>query len=310
MQLLFEMSSCHSTNQLTRKVSFSNWSVNFFSMARERINSIATSLASSVEQLNQSHHNHLSRHSSWSPEHHQQQHLKAFRMDSGLYIYSIFDDHQLRISPSFYSNHKQCSSTTVFEDEFQCDTRVKLDTLSAGKLKSTFSRYKPGSLESVDFEEEDEYGSTSSPDSNLSYDYSSTSLDASLSDQASISLYDETLSLELPLSQMCHDTLDDNFTKKMGYPPISDIKLYCDLGYILDRKRGKMNNPSKDAKNTCARFVNRFGLGYEDQCKFPLVLPVFPEINLLKQYVSWDMIYLIADAELARWEYSAVTNLR
>ena len=88
-----------------------------------------------------------------------------------------------------------------------------------------------------------------------------------------------------------------------------DIELYyklnCSLNCGLDDVGGRAS------QSGLCRQVNRFGLDYEDCCKFPLVLPVFSGEDLhAGQRITWNRIMVQADACLALWEHSAINNLR
>lgn len=104
-------------------------------------------------------------------------------------------------------------------------------------------------------------------------------------------------------------SISDEFARKLGYACFEEIQLYCELLILIDQRRfGKVSR--KSAQSLCTRSVARFGLGYEDSCKFPLVLSVFSDECLTRKTVTWDLIRLMADATLAVWQRSALLNLR
>lgn len=123
--------------------------------------------------------------------------------------------------------------------------------------------------------------------------------------------------------------LDEAFTRAFGYHSLDEIELYSELHKMLESKRdGVAVSPSQDQLNDssnssssssssgrrgCSKSVTRFGLGYEDHCMFPLVLPVFLNECLQKKkgtYVTWDYIKLAADAQLCQMELATLRNLR
>lgn len=132
------------------------------------------------------------------------------------------------------------------------------------------------------------------------------------------------------IAQLSGADFEDVVAKRLGYPSLATINLYYELHQSLNSKssesgcdgRGNGGSGGGDGcasaaatppvRRPCSKNVPRFGDGYEDACKFPLVMPVFVDecLNRPSKYVTWQFLNLMADAELARWERSAVTNLR
>ena len=157
---------------------------------------------------------------------------------------------------------------------------------------------KTGSLESVELDDDEIIAGNS-----IEFLHNTSASSSSSGFNSSISPY-------LPAGSA---QLDHHFASGFGYGSLDEIELYAELEKIL--------NPKANAENVqrrgVSRSVARFGEGYEDTCKFPLVLSCFTNISLLNPpvagsgcYVSWDFLKMIADAELCRQELETLRNLR
>lgn len=308
------------------KFSISNWSVNnFLSTARHRISSMASSLATSSSGDTQSIASSIRRRGSWSPtdqasSYHYRSVPKQQHVKRGSFIYSIENNVSRSTSLSSRQHFNRQSSNSLCTlrtaelptiSHINLGNGVKCKAKPSSKYETTsfqISAVKSGSLESVDFDEDDSESSTSSSSSDLENRFPitiSSSIDCS------------PLEEECPYFSSSPDIncLDEKFVHDFGYHSLDEIELYNQLHKILELQQKSISlneNDQATGKRGCSKNVSRFGLGYEDHCKFPLVLPVFINECLQKRssFITWEYIKLQADAELCRWEYSTLQNLR
>lgn len=370
-------SSIKGTSVDPKVPTLSNWSVNFLSVARDRISSLASSLATSVDgqgSFSSGSSSISRRRGSWSPAEaaayfYAAQQKAQQQQQTGSFIYSIDSDLSFRSSGSSsiltpssrggYFNRRSTQSMKILRTN---DLPFSIPIVDGGNSKAATAasanqfqttsftvagaaakKAQCGSLESVDFDEEDDddvsstassvdsgvqrrlgsssdcsFDSSSSSPSHLHH-HSSPSFLRSTSGFISSDYDHSATSLYRPGGA---NLLDDTFTRTFGYQPLDEIELYSELHKLLESKRAGSSCAVEQDQNTdnngtgrrgCSKPVTRFGLGYEDHCMFPLVLPVFLNECLQKKnnsYVTWDYIKLMADAELCRMELATLRNLR
>ena len=179
----------------------------------------------------------------------------------------------------------------------------------------------PGSLESINLEEEDEDSFFSeplnflAPPSSSSSSTTTTSVDVHIESPVSWTsspLYEQravSSSLHsIDSIQLDHDPppfASESFVQSLEYPCWNELCLYFNLNRMFDDDSCSMS------KTSCSRFVNRFGTECLDICRFPLVLPVFTADLLERRasFTTWQRLMLEADALLSIWELSALKNL-
>lgn len=356
----------------------SNWSVNFLSVARDRISSLASSLATSVDGQgsfsSDSSSSDRRRRGSWSPAEaaayfYAAQQKAQQQQQNGSLIYSIDSDLSSRssgssyaLSPSSRGGYFNRRSTQSMKTLRTSDLAFSIPIVGGGGSKkptlgiatqnqfqttsftvsgAASKKVQCGSLESVDFDEEDDddvsstassvdsgvqrrlgsssdcsFDSSSSSPSHLHH-HSSPSFLRSTSGFISSDYDHSATSLYQPRGL---NILDDTFTRAFGYNSLDDIELYSELNKLLESKRAgnsvvvaENHEQTSTGRRGCSKPVTRFGLGYEDHCMFPLVLPVFLNECLVKKnnsYVTWDYIKLMADAQLCRMELATLRNLK
>lgn len=243
--------------------------------------------------------------------------------DTGLCVFSIKETPKMSslksstrslVTPSMASGHALAPRTIP-----KFGLRPGSGALSAGDLLEQVERMpvmkkypkstkKSGSLDSIDYEGDEEEDEEADDDDDedefadelnfANYLGTSSSCLSSISSDTSFSNY--------RLSPLNFDDPRQAIAARLGYSSLETIELYYELHQVLS------NDVSESArKRAVSKNVARFGAGYEDDCHFPLVLPVFLGDQLKKgSYVTWDFINLMADAELARWQKSGFENLR
>ncbi|KAH9408928.1 hypothetical protein TYRP_011201 [Tyrophagus putrescentiae] len=322
----------------------SNWSVNFLSVARERISSLASSLATSIDghSLGSSGSGCISnggggqrrRRGSWSPaeaaayfyaaQQQKQQQQKQLGPEglnspnSSSFIYSIDSDLSSRSSDSSY--HATTLSPSSRGGYFSRRSTQSLKVLRTADLPTLsipilfqLARFALSPSSSPSPPPHHHHHHYQQHDSSSSSFLRSTSGFISSDYEHSYRTGGENL-------------LDEAFTRAFGYHSLDEIELYSELHKMLESKRDGVavspsqdqltdssnNNSSSSGRRGCSKSVTRFGLGYEDHCMFPLVLPVFLNECLQKKkgtYVTWDYIKLAADAQLCQMELATLRNL-